>query len=62
MNKLNCQYVWKDYNPLHEYSTHYFEAMTGAGSEFMVQKLVAMGGVRMATILNQIYDPDNAMT
>ncbi|KAF9979858.1 hypothetical protein BGZ75_009133 [Mortierella antarctica] len=63
MNKLNCQYVWKDYDPhrrpRRDYSKHYFETMTGAGSEFMVQKLIAMGGVRMATILNQIYDPDN---
>ncbi|CAO3563819.1 unnamed protein product [Mortierella alpina] len=59
INKLNCQYVWKDYDPHRDYSKHYFETMTGAGNEFLVQKLIAMSGVRMATILNQIYDPDN---
>ncbi|KAG0336085.1 hypothetical protein BG000_006935 [Podila horticola] len=57
MNQLNCQFVWKDYDKDRDYSQDYFETMTGKDNGFMVQKLIAMSGVRMAAILNQIYDP-----
>lgn len=57
MNQLNCQFVWKDYDEDRDYSQDYFETMTGKDNGFMVQKLIAMSGVRMAAILNQIYDP-----
>ncbi|KAG0084528.1 hypothetical protein BGZ92_009800 [Podila epicladia] len=34
-----------------------YKSMTGEENGFLVQKLIAMSGVRMAAILNQIYDP-----
>lgn len=57
MNLLNCQYMWKDYDKHRDYSQDYFESMTGEDNGFLVQKLIAISGVRMAAILNQIYDP-----
>ncbi|KAF9271362.1 hypothetical protein BGZ74_006134 [Mortierella antarctica] len=61
INLLNCQYVWKDYDEHRDYSQDYFETMTGEDNGFLVQKLIAISGVRMAAILNQIYDPRNNM-
>ncbi|KAG0266039.1 hypothetical protein BG011_003477 [Mortierella polycephala] len=56
-NALDCEYVWKDYSPTRDYSTDYFDNVTGASSDFLVQKLLAISGVRMAAVLNEIYDP-----
>ncbi|KAF9974585.1 hypothetical protein BGZ73_001983 [Actinomortierella ambigua] len=58
MNSLVCKYVWKNYNGAeHDLSKEYYERATGAEDGFLVRKLIAMGGVRMAAILNAIYDP-----
>ncbi len=57
INKLSCAYAWKDYDPERDYSQDFFEAVTGETNGFLVQKLIAMSGTRMAAILNQIYDP-----
>ncbi|KAG0030957.1 hypothetical protein BGZ82_007192 [Podila clonocystis] len=60
MNALDCTYVWKDYSPTRDYSTDYFKQVTGPASQFLVQKLLAMSGIRMAAVLNEIYDPAGA--
>ncbi|KAF9974586.1 hypothetical protein BGZ73_001984 [Actinomortierella ambigua] len=58
MNGLVCQYAWKNYNGTeHDLSKEYYERATGAEDGFLVQRLIAMSGVRMAAILNAIYDP-----
>lgn len=57
MNQLDCSFVWKDYDSLRDYSGEYFEGVTGEKNNYLVQKLIAMSGVRMAAILNEIYDP-----
>ncbi|KAG0252032.1 hypothetical protein BG011_007255 [Mortierella polycephala] len=62
MNKLDCSIVWKDYDPLRDYSADYFEDATGPAHGYLVQKLIAMSGIRMAAILNQIYDPQAPLT
>ncbi|KAF9158934.1 hypothetical protein DFQ26_007098 [Actinomortierella ambigua] len=60
MNGLVCEYAWKDYNGAeHDLSQAYYKRATGAENGFLVQRLVAMGGVRMAAILNAIYDPSH---
>ncbi|KAF9357128.1 hypothetical protein BGX34_009528 [Mortierella sp. NVP85] len=56
-NALDCLYVWNDYSETRDYSTDYFQKVTGSSSDFLVQRLLAIGGVRMAAILNEIYDP-----
>ncbi|KAF9943989.1 hypothetical protein BGZ65_012857, partial [Modicella reniformis] len=56
-NALVCSLVWKDYDSLRDYSLDYFDAMTGEKHQFLVQKLIAMSGIRMAAVLNEIYDP-----
>lgn len=60
MNALDCTYVWKDYSPTRDYSTDYFKQVTGPATQFLVQKLLAMAGIRMAAVLNEIYDPAGA--
>ncbi|KAG0209440.1 hypothetical protein BGX28_010323 [Mortierella sp. GBA30] len=62
MNQLDCTYVWKDYDPARDYSQDYFETVTGEANGYLVQKLIAMSGIRMAAILNQIYDPEVPLT
>ncbi|KAF9403797.1 hypothetical protein BGZ94_004493 [Podila epigama] len=62
MNALDCTLVWKDYSPTRDYSTDYFTRMTGPATEFLVQKLLAQSGIRMAAVLNEIYDPEGALT
>ncbi|KAG0294704.1 hypothetical protein BGZ96_000613 [Linnemannia gamsii] len=57
MNQLDCSFVWKDYDPMRDYSGEYFDGVTGEKNNYLVQKLIAMSGVRMAAILNDIYDP-----
>ncbi|KAF8953447.1 hypothetical protein CPC16_003765 [Podila verticillata] len=57
MNQLDCAFVWKDYDQTRDYSLEYFEKVTGPENEFLVQRLIAQSGVRMAAILNEIYDP-----
>ncbi|KAF9405837.1 hypothetical protein BGZ94_003356 [Podila epigama] len=57
INQLDCTLVWRDYDENRDYSLDYFQTMTGPEHQFLVQKLVAMSGIRMAAILNQIYDP-----
>ncbi|KAF9097091.1 hypothetical protein BGX23_009765 [Mortierella sp. AD031] len=56
-NALDCAYVWKNYSATRDYSTDYFKLVTGSGSGFLYQKLLAQSGIRMAAILNDIYDP-----
>jgi len=56
MNQLDCAIVWKDYDATRDYSLEYFEKVTGPENEFLVQRLIAQSGVRMAAILNEIYD------
>lgn len=56
-NKIDCSLVWKDYDPLRDYSRDYFDAVTGKENGFLVQKLITMSGIRMAALLNEIYDP-----
>ncbi|KAF9934585.1 hypothetical protein FBU30_001349 [Linnemannia zychae] len=56
-NALNCEYVWKDYSPTRDYSTDYFQTVTGPGSGYLYQRQLAMSGVRIAAVLNEIYDP-----
>ncbi|KAF9288897.1 hypothetical protein BGZ68_010430 [Mortierella alpina] len=56
-NALDCTYVWKDYSPTKDYSAEYFQNVTGPKTEFLVQKLLAISGIRMAAVLNEIYDP-----
>ncbi|KAG0306464.1 hypothetical protein BGZ98_002344 [Dissophora globulifera] len=56
MNKIDCSFIWKDYDPNVDYSGDYFENATSEKNGFMVQRLIAMSGVRMASILNEIYD------
>ncbi|KAI8597639.1 S1/P1 nuclease [Dissophora ornata] len=62
MNKMDCTFVWKDYDPNRDYSTDYFETVTGEENGYLVQRLIAMGGVRMAAILNEIYDPSTPLS
>ncbi|KAG0366430.1 S1/P1 nuclease [Gamsiella multidivaricata] len=62
MNKVDCSFIWKDYDPLRDYSTDYFEAATGEKNGFMVQRFIAMSGIRMAAILNEIYDPSTPLS
>jgi len=57
MNQLDCTFVWKDYDATQDYSSVYFEKVTGEANGFLVQKLITMSGIRMAAVLNQIYDP-----
>ncbi|KAG0338875.1 hypothetical protein BG004_007044, partial [Podila humilis] len=57
MNALDCTVVWKDYSLTRDYSTDYFQHVTGPNSQFLIQKLLAMSGIRMAAVLNEIYDP-----
>ncbi|KAF8923858.1 hypothetical protein BGZ58_002445 [Dissophora ornata] len=57
INALDCSYVWVDYSATRDYSTDYFQTVTGSSSDFLVQKLLATSGVRMAAVLNEIYDP-----
>ncbi|ORZ15494.1 S1/P1 nuclease [Lobosporangium transversale] len=57
MNALACSFAWKDYDPLKDYSADYFENATGQKNGYLVQKLITMSGIRMAAILNEIYDP-----
>ncbi|KAG0223547.1 S1/P1 nuclease [Mortierella sp. GBAus27b] len=56
-NALDCSYVWKNYSATRDYSTDYFQQMTGSSSDFLVQRQLAMAGVRMAALLNELYDP-----
>ncbi|KAG0324973.1 hypothetical protein BGZ99_001187 [Dissophora globulifera] len=56
MNQIDCSFIWKDYDPNVDYSGDYFENATSEKNGFMVQRLIAMSGVRMASILNEIYD------
>ncbi|KAF9928390.1 hypothetical protein FBU30_002388 [Linnemannia zychae] len=57
MNQLDCTFVWKGYDETRDYSGDYFEEVTGVKNKYLVQKLITMSGVRMAAILNEIYDP-----
>ncbi|KAF9583546.1 hypothetical protein BGW38_009202 [Lunasporangiospora selenospora] len=57
MSLLSCSTVWKGYDEQRDYSTDYFEEVTGESSGRLVQRLITMSGIRMASILNQIYDP-----
>ncbi|KAF9319086.1 hypothetical protein BG003_009887 [Podila horticola] len=57
MNELDCAFVWKDYDESRDYSLEYFERVTGPENKYLVQRLMAQSGVRMAAILNGIYDP-----
>ncbi|KAG0369927.1 hypothetical protein BGZ54_008415 [Gamsiella multidivaricata] len=56
-NALDCSYVWVDYSATRDYSTDYFKTVTGPSSKYLLQKQLAMAGVRMAAVLNEIYDP-----
>ncbi|KAF9108447.1 hypothetical protein BGX27_008343 [Mortierella sp. AM989] len=56
-NALDCSYVWVDYSATRDYSTDYFKNVTGPASDYLVQLQLAKAGVRMAAILNEIYDP-----
>ncbi|KAF9579357.1 hypothetical protein BGW38_004421 [Lunasporangiospora selenospora] len=56
MNALDCSHVWTSYSPTLDYSGEYFERMTSAETEYLTRKLLAMSGVRMAAVLNEIYD------
>lgn len=56
-NALDCTYVWKDYSATRDYSTDYFQKVTGPSSDFLYQKLLAQSGIRMAAALNEIFDP-----
>jgi len=40
-----------------DYSTTYFQSVTGPANNFLLQKWLATAGIRMATLLNEIYDP-----
>ncbi|KAK3811903.1 MAG: S1/P1 nuclease [Benniella sp.] len=62
MNQLDCTYVWKDYDSSRDYSSDFFDTVTGEGSEFLVQKLMTMSGIRMAAVLNEIYDPPTPLS
>ncbi|KAF9438778.1 hypothetical protein BGZ76_004854 [Entomortierella beljakovae] len=57
MNQFDCTHVWYDYDPSRDYSLEYFDKVTGEESDYLVQKLITMSGIRMAAILNEIYDP-----
>ncbi|KAG0301371.1 hypothetical protein BGZ98_008410 [Dissophora globulifera] len=56
-NALDCSVVWVDYSPTRDYSKDYFQSVTGPSSSYLLQKQLAKSGVRMAAILNEIYDP-----
>ncbi|KAF9551157.1 hypothetical protein EC957_010043 [Mortierella hygrophila] len=56
-NALDCTYVWNDYSATRDYSTDYFQKVTGPSSDFLYQKLLAQSGIRMAAALNEIFDP-----
>ncbi|KAI1316664.1 hypothetical protein EDD11_009620 [Mortierella claussenii] len=56
-NALDCTYVWVDYSATRDYSTDYFTRVTGPSTNYLVQRLLAQSGVRMAAVLNEIYDP-----
>lgn len=62
MNGLTCSLVWKDYDPRRDYSLDYFVAATGKANNFLVQRLITMSGIRMAAILNEIYDPHTSLS
>ncbi|KAF9431335.1 hypothetical protein BGZ76_000449, partial [Entomortierella beljakovae] len=55
-NALDCSYVWVDYSATRDYSTTYFTEVTGPSSDYLVQQQLAKAGIRMAAILNEIYD------
>ncbi|KAG0233481.1 hypothetical protein BGW42_007438 [Actinomortierella wolfii] len=59
MSSLVCSYAWKDYVDTEaDLSQEYYERATGADHNYLVQRLIAQSGVRMAAILNTIYDPN----
>jgi hypothetical protein len=61
-NSLGCSLVWKDYDSLRDYSTDFYESVTGEENNFLIQRLIAMSGMRMAAILNEIYDPETPLS
>ncbi|KAG0268673.1 hypothetical protein DFQ27_006041 [Actinomortierella ambigua] len=65
MNALACEYAWEGYhqgrNPSEDQDMsegHYFDRATDRDHGYLVRRLLAMSGVRMAAILNAIFDPE----
>ncbi|KAF9896457.1 hypothetical protein BX616_007416, partial [Lobosporangium transversale] len=56
-NALDCTYVWVNYSSTRDYSTDYFQQMTGPQSNYLVQRLLAQAGIRIAAVLNEVFDP-----
>ncbi|KAG0052944.1 hypothetical protein BGZ83_001870 [Gryganskiella cystojenkinii] len=56
-NQQDCIYIWKNYSPTTDYSGQYFQSVTGPANGFLLQKWLATAGIRMAAMLNEIYDP-----
>ncbi|KAF9200305.1 hypothetical protein BGZ49_009478 [Haplosporangium sp. Z 27] len=61
-NALDCSYVWVDYSATRDYSTTYFANVTGKSSGYLVQQQLAKAGVRMAAVLNEVFDPSSSST
>ncbi|GJJ69972.1 hypothetical protein EMPS_02321 [Entomortierella parvispora] len=59
-NQQDCTYIWQNYSPTKDYSTTYFQSVTGPANGYLLQKWLAAAGVRMATLLNEIFDPTAA--
>ncbi|KAF9360609.1 hypothetical protein BGX26_008594 [Mortierella sp. AD094] len=59
-NALDCSYVWVDYSAKRDYSTDYFQTVTGESSNYLVQMQLAKAGIRMAAVLNELFDPSSS--
>ncbi|KAG0238652.1 hypothetical protein BGW41_008126 [Actinomortierella wolfii] len=62
MNAMACKYAWYGYlGPEGDHSQgEYYDRATGSDNGFLVRQLIAKSGVRMAAVLNAIYDPTYA--
>ena len=50
INQLDCSAVWKDFKPQAELGGDYYQKNIP-----LVEQLIAMGGIRLASILNGFY-------
>ena len=57
MNQQDCVYIWKNYSATKDYSGAYFQSVTGPANGYLLQKWLATAGIRIATVLNEIFDP-----
>ncbi|KAF9968911.1 hypothetical protein BGZ73_009048 [Actinomortierella ambigua] len=66
MNKLACEYAWNGYDlnstqPAQEQDLsqgEYYHRATNRDHGYLIRRLLAQSGVRMAAVLNGIYDPN----